>query len=331
MRPRSILLAVQAFKMAMGLALIATLIAPGSVLAGPSEIVKVDGTNLDCSLESATATADLIGVTRIRTDGGSFGFIDLGIEPKDPAASLVAGGMDDPQLTPSGVQATFEMVNPLTDELIGSATVSATFTLTGSQRFRRVLQNTVQKGIFNDLTVSGTIKVTTEAATYAFDMAGCVASSQARMDQHHDPNGPKPGGAAPANDTPAGALAVAAGSHLQVDTGGASLQPEATCLVTFQGEVFAFDWGRTAWFSFRGTGNPITFDPGGSTFDTVVAAYASSGSDLEQVGCVDDDSNIGSTQGHLMFDTELGVTYLVQIGGVNSDDPEFGQLRLSVY
>jgi len=239
--------------------------------------------------------------------------------------------MDDPPLTPSGIQATFDMVNPLTDELIGSASVSATFTLTGSQRFHRVLQNIVQKGIFNDLRVSGTITVTTEAATYAFNMVGCVASSQSRMDQHHDPNGPKPGGPAPANATPAGALAVADGSHLQVNTGGASLQPEATCFVTFQGEVFEFGWGRTVWFSFRGTGHPITFDPGGSTFDTVVAAYASSGSDLEQVGCVDDDSNIGSTQGHLTFDTQLGVSYLVQIGGVNPDDPEFGQLRLSVH
>ncbi len=330
MRTRSIALAVQALKVATGLALVATLIAPGSALAGPSQIVKVDGTNLDCSLESATATADLTGVTRIRTDGGSFGFIDLGIEPKDPAAPLVAGGMDDPPLTPSGIDATFDMVNPLTDELIGSASVSATFTLTGTQRFRRSLQNIVQKGIFNDLAVSGTITVTTEAATYAFDMASCVASSQSRMDQRHDPNGPKPGGPAPANDTPAGAIAVAAGSQLQQDTGGASLQPEATCLMTFDGEVFEFGWGRTVWFSVRGTGHPITFDPGGSTFDTVVAAYTSSGTGLEQVGCVDDESNIGSVQGHLTFDTQLGVTYLVQIGGGNADDPEFGQLRLRV-
>jgi len=36
-------------------------------------------------------------------------------------------------------------------------------------------------------------------------------------------------------------------------------------------------------------------------------------------------------QGHLTFDTQLGVSYLVQIGGVNPDDPEFGQLRLSVH
>ena len=50
-------------------------------------------------------------------------------------------------------------------------------------------------------------------------MVDCVASTQARMDQIHDPNGPKPGGPVPANDTSAGALPVAPGSHLQRDTG----------------------------------------------------------------------------------------------------------------
>ena len=39
-------------------------------------------------------------------------------------------------------------------------------------------------------------------------------------------------------------------------------------------EVFEFGWGRTVWFSFEGTGGPITVDPGGSNFDTVVAVYA---------------------------------------------------------
>ena len=33
--------------------------------------------------------------------------------------------------------------------------------------------------------------------------------------------------------------------------------------------------GRTVWYSVVGTGDPITIDPRGSDFDTVVAAYAS--------------------------------------------------------
>ena len=54
-------------------------------------------------------------------------------------------------------------------------------------------------------------------------------------------------------------------------------------------EVFEFDWGRTVWFSLKGTGGPITVDPGGSHFDTVVAIYVRAGDQLEQVACVDDD------------------------------------------
>ena len=66
-------------KVAMGLALVATMILPGSALAGPSQIIKVSGTNLDCALESPDATAELTAVTRDRTDGNGFAFIDLGI------------------------------------------------------------------------------------------------------------------------------------------------------------------------------------------------------------------------------------------------------------
>ena len=80
-------------------------------------------------------------------------------------------------------------------------------------------------------------------------------------------------------------------------------------------DAFEFPLGRTVWYSVVGTGDPITIDPRGSDFDTVIAAYTSSANDLVQAGCVDDDE-IGQTQGLLTFDTTLGTTYLVQIGGV---------------
>lgn len=321
-------------KVAIGLALVATMILPGSALAGPSQIIKVSGTNLDCELESPDATAGLTAVTRDRTDGNGFAFVDLGIEPNDPAKPLLSGGMDDPPLTPTGIHTTFDMAIDATGEVVGSASISATFTLTGSQRFHRVFQNGVQKGIFNGLNVVGTLIVASGDTTYRFDLAGCVASTMSRMDQIHDPNGPKPGGAVPANDTSAGALPVALGSHLQIDTRGASLEPETPCLVSDGDEVFEFGWGRTVWFSFEGTGGPITVDPGGSNFDTVVAVYSRSGDRLDQVACVDDDSSIGAPQGRATIDTRLGVTYLVQIGGgvgdFGSDTADFGRLRLSI-
>ena len=320
-------------KVAAGLALIATVLLPGSALAGPSQIIKVSGTNLDCSLVSPDATADLTAITRDRTDGNGFAFIDLGILPNDPAKPLISGGMDDPPLTPTGIHTTFDMAIDATGELVGSATVAATFTLTGRQRFRAVSQNGVQKGVFNDLSVVGTITATSGATSYTFDMADCVASTLSRMDQIHDPNGPKPGGAVPANDTSSGALPVAPGSQVHMQTGGASPDPETPCLVTFDDQVFEFGWGRTVWFTLKGTGGPITIDPGGSNFDTVVAAYVSAGAGLRQIACVDDNPSPISLQGRATIDTQLGATYLIQIGGVvgdfGSDSADFGRLRLS--
>ena len=133
-------------KVAASLALVATLVAPGSALAGPSQIIKVNGTNLDCSLTSADATGDLSAITRDRTDGNGFAFIDLGILPNDPAKPLISGGMDDPPLTPTGIHTTFDMAIDATGEVVGTASISATFTLTGSQRFHACPRTACRRG-----------------------------------------------------------------------------------------------------------------------------------------------------------------------------------------
>ena len=218
--------------------------------------------------------------------------------------------------------------------VIGTATVDATFTGTGEFRARRVYQDSVQMGIFEDLIVSGSLTVATPDVTYTFDLAGCDAGATDRLDQAHRPNGPKPGGAAPANDGPSGAIALTPGAATQQWTGGAAIESEAPCVMGEGDDAFEFGLGRTVWYSVVGTGDPITIDPRGSDFDTVVAAYASSANGLVQVGCVDDDE-IGQAQGLLTFDTTLGTTYLVQIGGVigqfggDPEDPQWGRLRLA--
>jgi len=317
-----------------GTALLASLIAPGMALAAPTQIVKVQGVDLDCPLDSPTATGGLFGITRDRTDGNGFAFLDLFVQPNDPAATVLSGGMDDPPLTPTGINATFDMNDDATGEPVGSATVSATFTVTGTQRLRRVYQNAAQLGVFDFLAVSGTIHVSAGAASYSFDMAGCDAFAQVRLDQVHDPSGPKPGGKAPTNDLPAGATSVAAGSQIQMQTGGASMASEAPCLMTFDGETFDFPLGRTVWFKVQGTGGPITIDPAGSNFDTVVVVYADTEVGLQQIACVDDNTALGAAQGRVTIATQTGVRYLVQVGGVlgnfDSSDYEYGRLRLSV-
>jgi len=323
-------------RQAAGLALVATLAIPGSAFAGRSTIVKVSGYDLLCPFDTPAARGTLQAITRDRSDGGSFAFVDLFIEPTDPSAPVLSGGMDDPPLTASGLDATFDMNDDATGDVLGTAHVAAVFTSTGVHRVRRIYQRTDQMGLFETFTVAGTLTVATSSASYAFDLGGCEAGGQDRMDQIHDPSGPKAGGPAPANDLPSAAAPVAPGSRLQEWTGGAALDPEADCLVTFNGEVFTFEWGRTVWFSLVGTGGPVTIDPRGSNFDSVVAAYTPGANGLDQVGCVDDDSALRTAQGPLTIDTRAGVTYLIQVGGVNgnigsdSADPQWGRLRLAV-
>lgn len=307
----------------------------GSAAAAASTVVKVNGTSLFCPLDTPSAGGTLFAITRERSDGGSFAFVSLFIEPTDPAAPVLSGGMDDPPLLSTGYQGSFDVAIDETGEVVGTATIDATFTGTGAYRARRIYQDAVQMGIFEDLVVAGTLTVTTSGANYAFDLSGCQAGTQDRLDQSHHPSGPKPGATAPANDLPAGATSLSVGSQVQEWTGGAAIDAEATCVMGTGDDAFEFGLGRTVWFSVVGNGGPITVDPGGSDFDTVVAAYAVNGNGLDQVGCVDDDRQ-GQAQGSVTFDSVSGTTYLIQVGGVigqfdgDPEDPQWGRLRLHV-
>jgi len=322
------LVAVWAVAIAMPLAI-------SPALGAASTVVKVNGTDIFCPLDTADAGGFLFAITRDRTDGEGFAFVDMLVEPADPAAPVLVGGKDDPALTPTGFHDSWDVADDANGNVIGTASVDATFTGAGEFRARRVYQDSVQMGIFEDLIVSGSLSVATPDVTYTFDLAGCEAGAQDRVDQAHHPSGPKPGGAAPANDAPAGAIALAPGAATQQWTGGAAIESEAPCVMGEGDDTFEFGLGRTVWYSVVGTGNPITIDPRGSDFDTVVAAYTSSANGLVQIGCVDDD-RIGQAQGLLTFDTVLGTTYLVQIGGVigqvagDPEDPQWGRLRLHV-
>jgi hypothetical protein len=300
-----------------------------------STVVKVNGTDLFCPFDTPDAGGSLFAITRDRTDGEGFAFVDMFIEPADPAAPMLAGGKDDPALTSTGFHDSWDVVDDANGNVIGTASVDATFVGTGEFRARRVYQDSVQMGIFEDLIVSGSLNVATPDVTYTFDLAGCEAGTQDRVDQAHRPNGPKPGGDAPANDGSSGAIALALGAATQQWTGGAAIESEAPCTMGDGDDAFEFGLGRTVWYSVVGTGDPITIDPRGSDFDTVVAAYALGGGGLELVGCVDDD-DIGQAQGLLTFDATDGTTYLVQIGGVigqlagDPEDPQWGRLRLHI-
>ena len=324
----------RALTLAATVVALATLAAVVPAFGAASTVVKVNGTDLFCPFDTPDAGGFLFAITRERTDGGGFAFADLLVEPADPDAPVLVGGMDDPPLTSSGLHVSFEVFDDANGDVIGTATIDADFTGTGEFRARRVYQDSVQMGIFEDLLVSGSLTVTTADATYALDLGGCEAGTADRVDQTHNPNGPKGDGAPPANDTPAGATALAPGASSQQWTGGAAIESEEPCVMGDGDDAFEFGIGRTVWYSVVGTGSPITIDPGGSDFDTVVAAYSSTAAGLHPVGCVDDD-RAGQAQGSLTFDTTLGRTYLVQVGGVigqfdGDPEPQWGRLRLHI-
>jgi hypothetical protein len=132
---------------------------------------------------------------------------------------------------------------------------------------------------------------------------------------------------APANDGPAGALAVVAGTQTLTRTDGTVPVPEITdgCM----------RWAtNTVWFTVPAD-TALVVDTAGTRFDTILAAYrADPSGDLVPVAgsCVDDVAQhpMGST---LQAKTELpavpGETYYLQVGGT-ANDANLGLLRLRV-
>ena len=297
-----------------------------------------DETNFSCELANADATASLFGFSLIAGGEPQFGFIDAFVSPNDPSVPLLVGGVEA-AFGIDGVEASWELFDELTGEVIGAATLSASFEPTGVELGTRVGQNYRQKITATTLAVSGTFSVETATATYEFDLAACEAAFVEFHNMFHSPAGPKAGGAVPANDTPDGAVALEVGDKIQMKTGGASLAPEEPCVIEFFGELLEAPMGRTVWFAVEGTGDPITIDPSGSNYDTVVGAYVAVDGGLEQVACVDDDfeSLIQPPQSPLTFDTVEGTTYYIQVGGFDQGtlfgeepNPEFGLLKLKV-
>jgi hypothetical protein len=108
------------------------------------------------------------------------------------------------------------------------------------------------------------------------------------------------------------------------------------CTDEHEPEEFPVPIGKTLWYSFEGTGGPVTTDSAGSNFDTVIGVC---GAELNQIACVDDvvDEPGFSLQAAATIDTAEGASYLVQVGGFGFfEDPEFpsmaefGRVRLNV-
>lgn len=224
---------------------------------------------------------------------------------------------------------TFSATIPMFDaagEQVQDATVDASVIAGDVLRTKRRSQMGIATGTQQNLTIEGTVSV--PAIDTTFDLSGCFAISQDQHVAFTSQSGPRPGGTVPVNDAPEGAIAIAPGTLFNVRTGAATLEPEVptSCLPTDEELLF----GKTLWYTIEGTGSPVTVDTSGSRFDTAIAIYTKDNGTFTEVACDDDviDGSVQvSLQSRITFDTELGVTYFVQVGGFAG---EFGRLRVKV-
>ncbi len=222
------------------------------------------------------------------------------------------------------------------EPVAGSGHISMQLIATGED-FTNLLQNATFRRVTRGQLID--IEGSLNLDGHVFDLGACIGQDSTTKTIDTFPQGPKPGGKVPTNDLPSGAKLLKPGASTTTQTKGASPASEASyeCL-TFTddhtGEVFEIPVGYTVWYTFQGTGSPMTIDTAGSDYDTVTALYTASGGGYAPVadGCVDDSPTppIGRTlQGSVTIPTVAGTTYFVQIGGF-PESFAYGNLRVSL-
>jgi hypothetical protein len=291
----------------------------------PSAFVeRFENFNLSCFWETTDGSVYLFA------GGDAFGtFSDLFVAD---ATGEYSGFSDAATLTETAFSGTYELfLQPDGDLAVGSGSASATLEPTGDV-IRTVTRSgaNLVKFTSEPLLVSGSLEFSTPGGdqTLPMDDEHCLASHDHVFVHDVRPSGPKPGPLA--NDTPEGAIAADLGRTLRVVTGGNAQAPEEPCSFVDpeSGETFELPIEYTAWWTFVGTGGPVTVDSAGSDFDTIVGVYTGSPGSLTQVGCVDDvfDPDF-SLQARITIDTVAGVTYYVQAGGFGGST---GRLQLVI-
>jgi hypothetical protein len=290
----------------------------------PSAFVASNqGVLVDCAWESDGMFAHLFAVS---DSFGMYAEASLFVDGEHD----FFGSTEDLSLDATGLAVDIELFDFLNEEP-GSASADATLTPEGDWvKSNVVSQNAHDRLMERMLTPDGTITYST-GDEFPVDSEHCFAIEFDNRLFGQPAGGPKPDGKAPANDTPDGAIALSLGASRNDQTGGAALDAEldpATCPDPDDG------MGRTLWYSFTGTGDPVTVDTAGSNFDTVLAVYDE---DLTELACVDDVEfdPLGFTfQSAVTIDTVEGETYYVQAGGYRSTfergEAQFGRLRIGI-
>ena len=295
----------------------------------PRSFVSSDsGLDLFCHWDTADGFAELF-VQAHETDT----FASAYIESADgsQSSSSFSG-----TASTAGLDLDFVLVDPVTNEPNGkTAAATATFTPVGPVVTSTLRQASVQEKLDQQaLHAQGVFSFET-GASFAIDDVACRSISFSRHAASSSPTGPKATSRAPANDAPAGAIALRPGDKLVTSNVGAAVDPEVPIVTCPEGPFD--DFGRTLWYAIDGTGGPITVDTAGSLIDTVAAAYAVNGDDLIEVACNDDTEPMPlqiSYQAAITFDSVAGATYLVEVGGYrrlfDPENVETGQIRVAV-
>jgi hypothetical protein len=286
--------------------------------------------NVDCQLTNANGDT---GFLFMNLDEGDV-FVDAGAFPGGGPNGT--GAVGDGTLSGGVLDTSLELYDFQTGQPVaGSGSIHLEIVGSG-EPFEYTLKYATGREVVSGTTLD--LEGTLTIGSIVFDLGACVGfDAQDKVIDTH-PSGPKPGGKVPANDLPTGAKLLSVGAKTSVATKGASPDREAPyeCL-TFDdpGGTFEVPVGNTVWYKIAGTGGSITVDTAGSDYDTVVAVYTADGSggfDPVPGACVDDVpvDPVGRTlQASVTWDSVLGTTYYVQIGGFPQSFP-YGNLRVAV-
>ena len=298
-------------------------------LAGSLAMVDTFRTNADSFVEDARFT-DLelvvegpdavVIVAGIFGDIG-FGWVQVARLPVDPDEPALIGVVPLADLDPLALDLVVPLATP-DGEPAGDARVHLGFTPSGERDilFARSADGT-RRTVEEALVGSGTVAFPGHEPLAVDAIPATLVEVRVRA---ASPDGGRPGGEAPANDLPDGALGLEPGAVLRnVWTGGTRRDGEIV-------DDMHLLLGHSLWYSVRGTGGPITFDPAGSDFDTRLVVLTRVDGVLVPIG-MSDDRVAGRTlasldlQAPLTFDTEPGVEYLVQVGSPGRADGEPGE------
>ena len=292
-----------------------------------SQVSRFESFDLSCSWRIGETFISLFAVA---DEFGGFGQLFISTPETEVIGFEIAR-----ELSLEAFSASYELIEltepgpgpePPEGEPIGTAEASAVLTPTKARVNEHFSFGPEKVHVTGQLySVDGTLSITSEIGDFTLPMDDqtCRAADQ-RTTQHFSARqGPR--GKPLPNDFPENAEPIAVGETVRVRTRGNAIEPEAPCTIEFDGEMFDVPIGRSAWWTFEGTGGDVLIDTAGSDFDTAVGVYVDDGAGgFEQIGCVDDDQSL---QAAITVATEASVTYWIQAGGAGDQG---GNLILSV-